>query len=565
MSTTDASAQAADTARRDAGDSDGQTKKRRKLNLTGIVPDEGDPRRPPLWLPTALVMVVIAVFVAIWVWWALGDLKSVFVDLVVCFFLAMAIEPAVLALVRHGWRRGVASMTVWIGVLLVVFLLIWLFGQMFVQQVVGLVGQIPTMYKELGTWVRSHTPWSLPKISDLGSAISSSFSSQWISNIAGTAVSTISSATGVVMSLMIILFVTYYISASGPAFRRTVCSMLRPSSQRTFLVVWDVISGQISSFLSSRVVLAAISAVCMSVFMVAIGIPYWLPMALLYAVISQFVPMVGGIIGAILPVIVTLSNKSFLWAVILVIYVTVYQQIENMLIAPHVQQRTMDINPAVGLVAVFAFGDVFGFLGSFLALPVVASIQVIIAAYTMRQDLVDSPLLDDPKPKRKSKMVEASEKIGEKLNLGRRAAGSSRRAPRSTREQLLESAHLYDVTTSIPVRQDLGEDQAEGRESGSGPAAAPSEADFHTDEQMDSATTVAITKRPSLRRAWRHDQEASSNGASADGASADGHSTQADDGQGDRNADSHVHQARETGDDTRADTARDDKRARKGE
>ena len=514
MAHTDASAQTGGKARRDAGET-GTTKKRR-LNLTGFLPDEGDPHRPPLWLPTALVMTIIAVFLAIWVWWALGDLKTVFVDLVVCFFLAMAIEPAVLGLIRHGWRRGVASMTVWVGVLVVVFLLIWLFGQMFVQQVVGLVGQIPAMYKELASWVKGHTPWTLPKISDLGTAIGSSFSTQWISNIAGTAVSTISSATSMVMSLMIILFVTYYISASGPAFRRTVCSWLRPSGQRTFLVVWDVISGQISSFLSSRVVLAAISAVCMSIFMVAINVPYWLPMALLYAVISQFVPMVGGIIGAVLPVIVTLSDKGFLWAVILIVYVTVYQQIENMLIAPHVQQRTMDINPAVGLVAVFAFGDVFGFLGSFLALPVVASIQVLITAYTMRQELVDSPLLDDPKPKKKSRVVEASEQIGRRLHIGRTASGSSRRAPASTREQLLESAHLYDVTTSVPIQD---EDTLAGAadkkpEQTSGKTGKTVDGDtqtedraFHTDEEMDSSATVAIAKRPSLRRAWRKDAQ----------------------------------------------------------
>lgn len=521
MKQSDASTQAGRKARRDAGESDKSAEKRRRFSLTGIIPQQNDPRRPPLWLPTALLMCVVAVFLAIWTWGAFSQLQRVIVDLIICFFLAMAIEPAVLFLIRHGWKRGVAALVVWIGVLVIICLLVWLFGQMFVQQVVGLVGQLPDMYSQLGSWVSSHTPWKLPKIADLGTALSSSFSTKWVSDLAGTAVATISSATNVMMSLMIILFVTYYVSASGPRFRKSICSLLRPSGQRTFLVVWDVISGQISSFLSSRVVLAAISAVCMSIFMVAVNVPYWLPMAVLYAIISQFVPMVGGIIGAILPVIVTLSDKGVLWAVIMVAYVTVYQQIENMLIAPRVQQQTMDVNPAVGLVAVFAFGDVFGFLGSFLALPVVASIQVIISAYTMRQELVSSPLLDDPKPQKKSKVVEASEKIGERLNLGRHAAGSSSRAPRSTREQLLASAHLYDVTTSIPITSagalagdEAGEKDVNGSnaherqsglgetQSGEGESSNPDLADFHTDEQMDESATIAIVKRPSLRRQW---------------------------------------------------------------
>lgn len=533
MAQSDAPAQAGRKARREAGESGKNASKRRRLSLTGLVPEQGDPRRPPLWLPTALLMTVIAVFLAIWTWGAFGQLHRVIVDLIICFFLAMAIEPAVLFLIRHGWRRGVAALVVWIGVLLIAGLLVWLFGQMFIQQLVGLASQIPAMYSRLRTWVDARTPWKLPRITDLGTAIGSSFNSKWVSDLAGTAVSTISSATGVVMSIMIVLCVTYYISASGPKFRKSVCSMLKPSGQRTFLVVWDVISGQISSFLSSRVVLASISAVCMSVFMVAINVPYWLPMALLYAIISQFVPMIGGIIGAILPVIVTLSDKGLLWALIMVAYVTVYQQIENMLIAPHVQQRTMDVNPAVGLVAVFAFGDVFGFLGSFLALPVVASIQVIIAAYTMRQELVKSPLLDDPKPKKRSKVVEASERLSRKLHLRRHAMGSSSRAPTSTREQLLQSAHLYDVTMSVPIRK------KQGGESGKS-TPTPSRAEtrkarkaeekqidkdvrnFHTNEQMDESATIAIVKRPSLRRQWKH--ESSSGTASNDAGNRRGNS-----------------------------------------
>lgn len=523
MGDSDATAAAGRKARLDAGEKAGSSTKKRRLNL-GLVPEKGDPRRPPLWLPSALLMVAIAVFLGIWAWGALGSLKTVIVDLIICFFLAMAIEPPVLFLIRHGWRRGVAALVVWLAVLIVVGILIWLFGQMFVQQVIGLVGQIPSMYNGIAKWVASRTPWKLPRITDLGQAIGSSFNTDWVSNIAGTAVSTISSVTSGVMSLMIVLFVTYYISASGPRFRQAVCSLLKPSSQRTFLVVWDVISNQISSFLSSRVVLASISAVFMSIFMVILGVPYWLPMALMYAVISQFVPMVGGIIGAILPVIVTLSHKSVLWAVIMVAYVTVYQQIENMLIAPRVQQRTMDVNPAVGLIAVFAFGDVFGFLGSFLALPVVASIQVIITAYTMRQELVDSPMLDDPKPKKRSKVVVVSEELGKKLHLGRRVVGSTRRARDDSREQLRESWERFDRTSSIPIHSlSTGESMGEAADGENEPAAedaanpwddrdsAGTEASrFHTAEEMDSTETVAIVKKPSLRRAWKRDDDSPS-------------------------------------------------------
>ena len=76
----------------------------------------------------------------------------------------------------------------------------------------------------------------------------------------------------------------------------------------------------------------------------------------------------------------------------------------------------MDVNDAVAFLAVLAFGSLFGAIGAFLALPIVASIQTIARTYTKRYDLVDSPLMDDPVPDKKSKLVEGAEVISEHLH-----------------------------------------------------------------------------------------------------------------------------------------------------
>ena len=73
----------------------------------------------------------------------------------------------------------------------------------------------------------------------------------------------------------------------------------------------------------------------------------------------------------------------------------------------------MDINAAVAFLSVLAFGSLFGAFGAFLALPVTASLQAIFRAYTKRYELIDSPLMNDPTPEKKSKIVEASEAFGE--------------------------------------------------------------------------------------------------------------------------------------------------------
>lgn len=419
-----------------------------QYDLGSLIPGKGDPRRPPEWLPRALVMAGAAVFVFIFIWNSWSKVSWIVVDLIICVFLSLAMEPMVQWFIRHGWKRGPAAAASWIIVLLVSGGLVWMFGQMFVMQVSGLVDNAPRLYEGLARFVDSHTSYRMPRIADLGPLFMRNLQSSWFANFAGTALSSMESAATFVISLLLVLFVTYYVMASGPAMRRVMCSWLRPEKQKRFLVVWTVVQGQVSSFLSSRVILGLISVACMSVYMLVMRVPYWLPLCLLYAIISQFIPMVGAGIGAILPIVVAWSNQGFRGALFLGIYIVVYQQLENNLIAPLVQQRTMSVNAAIGLLSVFVFGALFGALGMFLALPATASIQVIFDAYVKRQDLVDSPLLSDPEPKSKSRLAAAGKSIKITnvhlpVKLPRAVRGSTMRVM-STEEQLREAARAVE-------------------------------------------------------------------------------------------------------------------------
>ncbi|MBQ1356982.1 MAG: AI-2E family transporter, partial [Aeriscardovia sp.] len=216
-----------------------------------------------------------------------------------------------------------------------------------------------------------------------------------------------------------------------------------------------------------RIILAAISSVCMAIYMLIMHVPYWLPLCLMYALVSQFIPMVGAFIGAILPLVIVWTGQGFKWALFLAIYILVYQQVENMILAPKIQQKTMSVHPAIGLIAVFVFGEAFGVLGSFLALPITASLEVVFDAYFMRTSLVDSPLLSDPAPEKKSKMARAAEDLAKKVSplssrFPRRAKGSTRRAA-SIREQLRDAGMAYES--------------------------------YRPDEELDSSRTVAMVKR----------------------------------------------------------------------
>jgi predicted PurR-regulated permease PerM len=450
-----------------------------KMDFGSIFPKRGDSRRPPEWLGRALLMVVIAAFIGIYVWLSWGGIAWIVLDVVVCIFLALAMEPVIAFLIRHGWSRGAAAGVTWVSLIIIVVAIFSVFGGLFVSQIVGLIKQLPTLYDSVSDFVSQNLNLTLPDIGNLSTTLLQYFQSSWITDFAGKAISTITTVGSYFMSLMIIVVVTYYIAASGPRMRQSICRLLNPKSQHRFLVTWTVAQGQISSFLNSRIILAVISTIVNSVYLACTGVSYWLPLALFYALISQFIPMVGSFIGAIMPVIVVWTTQGFGRAVILVIFIIVYQQIENMILAPKIQQKTMSVNPALGLLAVFFFGALFGPLGMFLALPITASIQVLIRVYTRRYDLVESPLLGDPVYEKKSKVVRVGHAISDHIlrpvteRLPRAARGSTARVVLADVEEDLKKLHI------IPSSSDLDASET---------VAIP------TAQELDSSITVAIPK-----------------------------------------------------------------------
>ncbi|PWG60625.1 AI-2E family transporter [Bifidobacterium catulorum] len=441
-----------------------------RFDLAAVFPDKGDPRRPPEWFGRGLLYTAIAVFAAYFVWNTWDKVSSIVLYIVISMFIALAVEPVVRWLVIHGWRRGVASGVTLVSLVIILAGLLTLFGNMFVQQLIGMIKSLPGLYAQIVDVVERqfHTKLDLES---LGMEVFKNIQTSTVTNFANQALSTTFSLLNALLGLMTVMLVTYYISAAFPAMRRSLCQWIAPKSQERFLVVWTVVQDQISNFLYSRIILAAISSVCMSIFMMSLDIPYWLPLSIFCGLISQFIPTVGTYIGGALPVVSAWGTNGVKYALFVLVYIVVYQQIENLILSPAISQRTMDLNPAIAFLAVLALGSVFGALGAFLALPLTASFQAVFKAYTKRYELIDSPLLSDPKPVKKSTMVKGVEAFNEHVvkpvsdHMPRAARGSSARV------------RVHDATVSREL--DYAHTRLE---------------DYATSEELDESRTVAIPK-----------------------------------------------------------------------
>ncbi|MBI9114286.1 AI-2E family transporter [Sanguibacter sp. YZGR15] len=337
-------------------------------------------------------MTVLAVFVAIFVWRALGSLSGLVVNLVIALFFALAMEPMILWLVRHGWKRGAATGVVMFGILAATAAVLALFGGMFVEQAGQLAKTLPDTYASVSVWLEDRLAVEVPPMAQLQTQLVD----DWGDEVATRALAIGSSVIGGIFAFSVILLVAYYLAAAGPRFRASICAWLSPKNQTEVLRLWEVTQLKISDYINSRIVLAVVASVFTGVFLTIIDIPYALPLALFTGVVSQFVPTIGTYIGGALPIIFAVTTDGPQKAVMVLVFIVLYQQVENFWFAPKVSARALQMNPAVAFVSVLAFGAVFGALGAFLALPVAATIQAVASTYLQRHELVDSHMFRDP-------------------------------------------------------------------------------------------------------------------------------------------------------------------------
>jgi predicted PurR-regulated permease PerM len=97
--------------------------------------------------------------------------------------------------------------------------------------------------------------------------------------------------------------------------------------------------------------------------------------------------MIGTYIGIILPVLATVFTSPWK-AVAIIVFATIYQQVESYFFTPRVSAKTMDVNPAIALAAVFVGGAIWGPLGALIGIPLAAAGVAILDTYKHSYALV---------------------------------------------------------------------------------------------------------------------------------------------------------------------------------
>ncbi|MGK5114154.1 MULTISPECIES: AI-2E family transporter [unclassified Geodermatophilus] len=352
-------------------------------------PDEsGWFRQPPPWLRRGVVFALVALAgyqVAVW---AFSNLRGFLGLLFLAWLFSISVEPLVERLEWIGLRRGAATGLVLFALVAGLAGFIAAFGTLLVEQLTSLFTALPDVVREVVLWVNKTFDATLDPSDIVASLqLTPARIQQIVSDLTPSVVGIVTTLVGLVFQVLTFLLFAYYMSAEGPKLRTTVARRFPPRQQRFITTVWAITVEKTGGYVVSRLVLAAISSVATGLFLLLLGVPYWLPLALWTGVISQFIPTIGTYLAIAVPALIALSGQPIdaLWVVV---FGVVYQQVENYLLAPRITARTVSIHPAVAFGAVIAGAGLFGPMGALVSIPVVAAIEAVIDTYGHRYELV---------------------------------------------------------------------------------------------------------------------------------------------------------------------------------
>jgi predicted PurR-regulated permease PerM len=339
------------------------------------------------WLRKALVMVVIAVIglqVINHVW---GALSGFLFNLLLAWLIAISFDPIVSWLSHKGLRRGVATAIVALTSLGLIVGFIALFGGILAAQTVQLVTAMPALILDIVAWINGTFDSAIDPQELLNNLnLTAQQAADLASALAGGLLTVLVGVVGAVFNFVTIIVFSFYFSADAPRIKRFIASWLKPARQVVFIQVWDISVRKAGGFVISKLALATVSAVFHSLFFWLIDIPFWLPMGIFAGMVSQFIPTIGTYIGVALPALFAVFNEPIdvLW---IIIFATVYQQIENYVLTPRISTQTMDINSGVALAAVFVGAALFGPIGAIIGIPLAAIIIAVFEAYGQRYEV----------------------------------------------------------------------------------------------------------------------------------------------------------------------------------
>ena len=324
----------------------------------------------------------VGVLLAVAAGFAIRELESVLLLVLVSAFLAVGLNPIVELLVRRGLKRGLAVLAVALVGLGAFALIIFTLVSAFSDQVSSFFKDGPHLLDRLEKvgWIR-HLNDKYHFITNLrvklkNPDLSSDLGRDIFSHGLG--------ALQAVLSTVVVIVLTLYFLAALPELKKALYSLVPASRRSRVGQLGDEIIHRTGRFVIGSVLVALLAGTVTLILLLSVGLgQYALPLALFVALLD-LVPLVGSVTGATVVTIICLATSLDTGLVAAAFYL-IYEPLEGYVIYPRVMRSSVDVPEYVTVIAVLAGGTLGGVIGALLALPIAAAFLLLIREVWVRR------------------------------------------------------------------------------------------------------------------------------------------------------------------------------------
>jgi predicted PurR-regulated permease PerM len=334
-------------------------------------------RRVELLIPMRTLLVVAGAIGVLAAFVAIGD---TFLIVFVGIFLALVFEyPVRFVMRKTGMSRGLAATLTVLGSALAVTVLFLLLLVPLVSSVRDFLKQLPQTVQEL------RDSGELSWLGDSGAAQNVQQGADHISKSLPDTISAILGVAGgffgVFLAAFTILFICLFLLTDIAKLKESFASVLMPGEDERWLAVWERVTESVSRWAIGVVVIAAIAGTIQGTTAWILGSSFAVGLGVIAGLLDM-IPNIGATIAGFILVPTLWAEQGIGAAVIMLVVVLVYQQLENNILTPKIQGKAVDLSAFFIIVSVTLFGALLGVLGALTAVPLAAMIQIFVQELT---------------------------------------------------------------------------------------------------------------------------------------------------------------------------------------
>ncbi|MBC1778232.1 AI-2E family transporter [Listeria booriae] len=308
--------------------------------------------------------------------------STLFLPILISGFLFYMFNPLVLFLEKRKVPRLVSVLSIFVIFIGAVVLAVVQLGPILADQVASLVSAAPKYWDQFQHWWDGLVQNSNIKNVDIKAEMEKLNIS--IPKILDTVISSLSGSLGMifgfisgfVMILVTVPFILFYMFKDGHKFLDSSEKFFPAGIRKEAREMIQAMNKTISTYISSQAIDCLFVGIFTMIGYFIIGEPYALLFGLI-AGVTNIIPYLGPFIGAAPAVIVALFDSP-LQAILVIVVVTIVQQIDSNLLSPYIMGKSLSIHPLTIIIILIVAGNLAGIFGMILGVPTYAVVKTLI-------------------------------------------------------------------------------------------------------------------------------------------------------------------------------------------